>query len=462
MKLWEKLREKMLRYPQKTIKEGTASMTYEELVVFAEYCAGNFPKVPYMGIFCESEMVTAIGILSCFAAGIPAIPLPRRYGKEPCLKIIERAEIPVLFTDHDTPYRLVKLYTNGSKEVPKDVAAILFTSGSTGIPKGAMLSDENLLANIESISAYFPICKEDKVLIARSLYHSSALTCDFLVSLWNGADIVFTSDNFYPLQILNLFREEHITVFGSTPTLLSALAAFSDRFPNDIRLLSVSGECMAEGAAKKIRSGFPRAEIYCGYGLTEASPRVAYLPSGWFDCNPTATGIAIRNVRYRLVDENGEEIRTPNLLGELVVHGENVMLGYLDDPIHTREKLKDGWLYTGDLARIDEDGILYVIGRKDGMIIRGGVNIYPAEIENALFADPRVEDVLVYGYSEDHRQEIGLQICGRFETEADVATLCRQLLPLYQQPSRIELLDHLNRGITGKKRRSFSNEADRT
>ena len=460
MKLWKQLRERMMRYPERTVKEGKASMTYEELVIFAEASAERFPKVPCMGIFCESELASAIGVLACFAAGIPVIPLPRRYGKEPCLKIIERAQIPMVFTDNGSAFRLVKLPSEGPKRIPDGVAAILFTSGSTGAPKGAMLTDDNLLANVESICDYYPVCDRDKVLIARTLYHSSALTCDLLASLWKGADIVFAPGQFQPLQILRLMQDEGITAFGSTPSLVATLAAFSHRFTNEVRLLSVSGECMTEGAAKKIRNGFPDADVYCGYGLTEASPRVAYLPANLFDIRPTATGIAVRGVRCALVDESGKEITTPNLLGELIVQGKNVMLKYYDDAKQTRAKKKNGWLYTGDIARIDENGILYVVGRKDGMIIRGGMNIYPAEIENALSADPRVTEVLAYGYSENNTQGIGLQISGQFESQSDVATLCKELLPPYQLPSKIELLDHLDHGVTGKKKRRITNDAD--
>ena len=453
MKLWKQLRERMLRYPEHTVKEGTASMTYEELVIFVETCAERFPRVPYMGIFCESEMASAIGILACFAAGIPVIPLPRRYGKDACLKIIERAQIPTLFTDNGSSFRLVNFPSGKAKRIPEEVAAILFTSGSTGTPKGAMLTDDNLLSDISGVCDYFPICDRDTVLIARTLYHSSALTCDLLVSLWKGADIVFASGQFQPLQILKLLQEENVTVFGSTPSLLATLAAFSHRFTNEVRLLSISGECMNEGAASKIRNGFPDAEIYCGYGLTEASPRVAYLPADLFDVHPTATGIPIRGVRCSLVDENGKEITAPNLFGELIVQGKNVMLGYFDDAKLTRTKKKNDWLYTGDIARIDEKGVLYVVGRKDGMIIRGGMNVYPAEIENALSADPRVTEVLAYGYSENNTQGIGLQICGKFETTSEVAALCKELLPAHQMPSKIELLDHLEHGVTGKKKR---------
>ena len=453
MKLWEQLRERMMRYPEKTIKEGNATMTYEQVVIFAETCAERFPKLPYMGIFCESEMATAIGILAGLAAGIPVIPLPRRYGKDACLKIIEWADIPALFTDQNSSFRLVRLPGKGRKTVPENVATILFTSGSTGEPKGAMLTDRNLLANVKSISGYYPVSDEDRVLIARTLYHSSALTCDLLVSLWNGADIVFASGQFQPLRILKLFQDEQITAFGSTPSILATLAKFSKRNPNNVRLLSVSGECMTKGAAKIIRDGFPGAAIYCGYGLTEASPRVAYLPAEWFDACPTATGVPIKNVQFYIADESGNEIHDPDIVGELVVRGENVMLGYFDDPKQTKAKLKKGWLFTGDMAHLDEDGVLYVVGRKDGMIIRGGMNIYPAEIENALSTDPRVEDVLAYGYPENDTQGIGLRISGLFESKAEIAALCRQVLPAYQQPSRIELVERLDLGVTGKKRR---------
>lgn len=453
MKLWETLREKMLLHPEKTVKEKNASVTYEELVVMAEHYASKFPKTPCIGIFCESEMAAAIGILACFAAGITAIPLPRKYGKELCLKMIERAGISLLFTDRAAPDRLIELRTQENKEIPENVAVILFTSGSAGVPKGVMLTDENLLANIKSISSYFPICKYDKVLIARTLYHSSSLTSDLLVSLWNGADIVFTSGPYQPMEILKLFRDEQITVFGSTPTLLFGLVPFSNRFPNRIRLFSISGECMTEGMAKAIRAAFPMAKVFCGYGLTEASPRVAYLPAERFADQPTVAGIPVSGVQCRIIGGNGHEERTPNTVGELAVRGENVMLGYFSDPEQTAKTLKNGWLYTGDLAKIDEDGFLSVIGRKDDLIIRAGMNIYPAEIENTLSSDARVREVMAYGYSDGNTQQIGLRICGDFRSLAEVAELCKQTLAPYQQPSKIELADRLERGVTGKKRR---------
>ena len=151
-----------------------------------------------------------------------------------------------------------------------------------------MLSDDNLICNIEDIRSYFPITNNDTILISRPLYHSSVLTGEFLVALCAGAKIVFTSESFQPLNILKVLKTNNITVFGSTPTLMTMLSRFV-REPCElsVSLLSISGECMTEGMARTIRKAFPKADIYCGYGLSEASPRVAYLPAEDFDDDPT-------------------------------------------------------------------------------------------------------------------------------------------------------------------------------
>ena len=456
MRLWEYIKSRMMEHPEQLVCEGEASMTYEDLCIYAEHRAQNL-DCPFYAILCNSEMATAIALLSCIAAGKTAIPLPMRYGSGYYEKLLQAAQPPALITDvggylTDYPF---------SDEICKDAleknpAVLLFTSGSTGTPKGVMLSEENLISNIKDIASYFPISKHDTILIARPLYHSSVLTGEFLLSLCKGAKIVFSSEPFQPLNILTLMKQHRVTVYGSTPTLLATLSRFIRKQDDlSIRYLSVSGECMTEGMAKAIRKGFPNADVYCGYGLSEASPRVAYLPAYLFDYFPTATGIPVPSVELRLLDKEGNIIQGAMEIGELLVQGPNVMQGYFDDEERTKCVLKDGWLYTGDLAYWDHSGMLCVQGRKDDMIIRAGMNVYPVEIENELSTDPRVKDVLIYGYKKGDTQEIGMKLCGEFSNMEDVLELCRKELPSFQIPSKIELVDETEVFSGGKKRRKI-------
>lgn len=453
MKLWDLIRQKLLEHPEQTVCEGDASVTYEELCIFAEKRASE-SEASYYGILCRSELAAAMALLSCIAAGKPAIPLPVRYGQDYYLKILERAEPPAILTDFDGSLQAIPFFTDSRFDpLFSSTAVVLFTSGSTGIPKGVMLSEENLLANVEGISSYFPIGGADTILISRPLYHSSVLTGEFLTALCNGAKIVFSSEPFQPLHILSLIKKHNVTVYGSTPTLAATLARLMKTRPmSSVQFLSISGECMTEGMAKEIRKAFPNAKVFCGYGLSEASPRVAFLPAHMFDHAPTAAGIALPHVNLQIVDEH--DIPVPQgHIGELTVQGENVMLGYFKDAKKTKQTLRNGWLHTGDLAFLDEGGVLYIKGRKDDMIIRAGMNIYPAEIENALSTDARVRDVLAYGYAANGTQEVGINICGDFSDTEEVALLCRKKLPAFQMPRKIELMNSNDVQLGGKKKR---------
>lgn len=454
MILWEYIKRKMLEHPTQTISENGVSMTYEDLCIFAESYAKKL-TAQYYSILCNFEMSSAMAMLACIAAGKAVTPLPTRYGKEMYVKVLERLEPQCVITDINGEMETIPMWREKGKKTPKKgTAVILFTSGSTGKPKGIMLSEDNLVCNIKDILSYFSINSSDTVLISRPLYHSSVLTSEFLVSLCAGAKIIFTSSAFQPLNVLRLLKENNVTVFGNTPTLMTMLANFV-RKPSEllVRTLSVSGECMTDGMARKIRKAFPKADVYCGYGLSEASPRVAYLPAEDFDNDPTCAGIAVPSVKIRISRPDGNDAAKGEI-GEVLVKGNNVMTGYFDDEKRTIDTVKRGWLHTGDLGYIGKNGRLYIKGRKDDMIIRGGMNIYPAEIENALSADIRVHEIQVYGYEKNDTQEIGLKISGHFQSVCEVMKMCRQYLPNYQMPSEIKLVDELEKNAGGKKRRA--------
>ena len=452
MILWNKLKANMMRYRWATVEEGEAVMTYEQLCVFAERFGERLTESCY-GILCRSEMAAAMALLACVAAGKTAVPMPSRYGKESYLSILDRADPPCVITDCCGELTILPMEP---KEEPvfshPSPAVILFTSGSTGVSKGVMLSEENLLTNLRDISSYFPVTEKDTVLISRPIYHSSVLTGELFTALLHGCRIVFSSEAFQPSGMLRLMREKGVTVFGTTPTLAATLARFCHGGVEGVRLLSISGERMTDGVAGRIRGAFPNAAVYCGYGLSEASPRVAYLPPELFDTDPTCTGVALPSVRVRVVRPDGLDCERGEV-GEVLVKGASVMRGYLGDPERTARVIRKGWLHTGDLGYIGKNGRLYIQGRADDMIIRAGMNSYPAEIENALSADERVEELAVYGYEEGGTQQIGLKIKGRFSSVEEVARLCRACLPAYQIPSRVELVNEFPRTASGKQRK---------
>lgn len=458
MMLWKYLREHMLTHPTQKVCENGAEMTFENLVVFAETFAKELRGQVCCAIYCRSEMAAAMALLGCFAAGITALPLSTRYGDAHVKRILEHISPSCLICDIDGKFGMYSI--SDSEYVPpeEEPALIMCTSGTTGVPKGVMLSEKNIVTNVRDICEYFDIGKRDSALIARPLYHCAVLTGEFLTSLVKGTGIVFHSGVFSPATIAEIINTYEITVFGATPTLMNMLCrAIKKDTRSRLKHLVISGECMSASTGLKIRKAFPDAQIYHVYGLTEAGPRVSFLPPEHFTASPDSVGIPLSSVRVKILNDIGNEVKDGEI-GILWVKGDNVTEGYYNSPELTAQLLKDGWLCTGDIALIDENGWLKIKGRSDDMIIRAGMNIYPSEIEAELKKDKRVKDALVYGYSvNDTESRIALKISGSFKDENEVKKLCIASLPSYQVPSKIELVDELDKNESGKTVRQHSN-----
>ncbi len=444
MRLWHDLKEGMLKHPGQIICEGRAKMTFEEVAVYAELFSKKLAKESCCAILCGSEMMTSIALLSCFAAGVTAVPLSVRYGQAHCKKIMDMIDPTAVITDVDGELQVLHITDAAYQKPPVHPALIMCTSGTTGRPKGAMLTENNILTNVRDIGAYFRIGQEDTILIARPLYHCAVLTGEFLTSLLKGTAIRFYSEQFNPKFLLDLIEECKITAFCGTPTLLSMMARFvRKKVDSPLKTICISGECMGEETGKKIAEAFPCASIYHVYGLTEACPRVSYLPPRLFNDHVDSVGIPLNGVSLKIVKPDGSEA-AKNEEGILWVKGDNVMAGYYRDPDQTAKVLCGGWLCTGDIAVINADGLLKIRGRSDDLIIRAGMNIYPQEIESALKNDPRVHEVLAYKIDNPKSGvQIGLKIAGDFTDAGEVKRLCIEALPPFQVPTTIELLDEL-------------------
>ena len=450
MKLWNFIKEHMLKNPEQQIRENGASLSFEETVIWAEGFAKRLNGVECCAILCSSELAAAMSLLACFAACVTAVPLSMRYGEAHCNKILDTISPDAIIMDTNgelTVYKLKDCQYIAPDEHP---ALIMCTSGTTGKPKGAMLSEKNILTNVSDIADYFTMDKSDTILIARPLYHCAVLTGEFLTAIVRGANIRFYSEQFNPAKMLELIKEYGITAFCGTPTLLSIMARFNrSNATKTLRHICISGECMGAEVGRKIRAAFPICRIYHIYGLTEACPRVSYLPPEHFEDYPDCVGIPLKSVSIKILNEQGNLCHA-NEEGILYVKGHNVMLGYYRDPEKTATVLKDGWLCTGDIAVINDGGFLKIKGRNDDLIIKSGMNVYPAEIEGVLKQDPRVKEVLVYGFCNSFGTQIGMKLVGEFSSTEEVKQLCMKALPSFQVPSVIELVDELPKNGSGK------------
>lgn len=451
MKLWTYLQNKMQDNLQQLVCEDSAEMTFEELIIFAKAFSKELKGIKCCAILCKSEMAASLALLSCFAAEVTALPLSQRYGELHCNKILDTICPDAVITDSNGQFQIVRISNSTYKEPEVHPALIMCTSGTTGVPKGAMLTETNIVTNVSDIAVYFSIDHSDRILISRPLYHCAVLTGEFLTALVKGTRIYFDSGAFNPSHILSFIHKHRITAFCGTPTLLRMIVRFQRNQENaSLKHLCISGECMSLEVGLQIASAFPNANIYHMYGLTEASPRISYLPPRLFKEYADCVGIPLRSVSLKVLSPEGKPVDL-NEIGTLWVKGDNIMEGYYQDPQRTSDVIKDGWLCTGDLALFNKAGLLKIIGRSDDLIIKAGMNIYPQEIENALKLDPRVREVYVSSCKDkNHGTQIVLNISGDFLNTAQVKELCCTHLPAYQVPTRINLLDEIPKNSSGK------------
>lgn len=335
-----------------------------------------------------------------------------------------------------------------------DTAVILYTSGTTGKPKGAELTHDNLVTNAEAIGrSLLRIEQHDVVLGCLPLFHVFGLTCGLNAVVLAGACLTLIT-KFEGGRALRVIQRDRVSVFEGVPTMFSGLLGASNRDQYDLSSMRV---CVSGGAAlpvevlREFEEAFA-ATVLEGYGLSETSPVVCFNHLDRLR-KPGSIGEAIEGVDVRILDDDGDEV-TPGEPGELVVRGPNVMKGYWQLPDATAETIVDGWLRTGDVARQDEDGLIFIVDRKKDLIIRGGFNIYPREVEEAAYEHPDVVEAAVVGLPHaDLGEEVGLAVAlrpGSTATGADVRAFVTQRVAAYKYPRRVWIVDELPKGATGK------------
>ena len=346
-------------------------------------------------------------------------------------------------------------------EPAEDVAVLQYTGGTTGVSKGAMLTHRNLVANVQQAIDVFVQNPDQftgrKCVGALPFFHIYGLTCVMLFGIRLGVEQVLLP-RFEVEEALAVFENTKPTMFSGVPTMYMALLASDQDLRkhhlHDVMIFNSGGSALPVNLKRSFeeRVGKP---LFEGYGLSEASPVTHNNPPFLGEGREGSIGIPIPSTDARIVDvESGEREMPVGESGELIIKGPQVMKGYLNMPEETASTLKDGWLHTGDVAKMDEDGYFFIVDRKKDMIVASGYNVYPREVEEVLFEHPDVAEAVAIGVPDEYRGEtvkaFVVKRSGATTTEEEIMAFCKERLAAYKAPKAVEFRDDLPKSAVGK------------
>lgn len=334
-----------------------------------------------------------------------------------------------------------------------DVAALLYAPTSSKVVRGCMLTHGNLEWNARTTARLCKMTSDDVVMGVLPFFAAYGQSCVMNASIYAGSSIVL-HESFIPGEVLKSLQHEQVTVFMGVPTMYVYILNHPLIYQYDlssVRLWTCGGAPFSREVMERWNNELG-ARIYEGYGLTEAAPLVCMQPlEGTYKIG--SIGLPPEDVEVKVVDEEGKELERGEV-GELIVRGPNVMKGYYNKPEETEKVLKDGWLYTGDMVYMDNDGYLFIVGRKKDLIIRGGFNIYPREIEEVLASHPLISEAAVVGVpnkylGEEVKAYVKLKP-GSTLTEEQVLEYCEERLPYYRTPKFVVFVKSFKKDPSGQ------------
>ncbi|HKG67091.1 MAG TPA: long-chain fatty acid--CoA ligase [Solirubrobacteraceae bacterium] len=431
------------------------------------------PNVPYFGVI-------YYGVLRAGGVVVPMNPLLKGrevkfYVEDPGAKLLfawgdfeeaaakgaEEGGAELILVKPGEFEQLVAGYepdTEVAERADDDTAVLLYTSGTTGAPKGAELTHANLRNNCELAARTLAQASEEDVLLgALPLFHSFGQTCGLNAAVSVGACLSMIP-RFDPAKALEIIERDKVTIFQGVPTMYHAMLNSDAKETADVSCLRA---CMSGGAAMpvEVMRSFEEAfgcEVLEGYGLSETSPVASFNQPGR-ERKPGSIGTPIEGVEMKLVDEEGNDVEGTGdeHVGEIAIRGHNIMKGYWGKEDATKEVLdEDGWFRSGDMAYVDEDGYFFIVDRKKDMIIRGGYNVYPREIEEVLYEHPAVSEAAVVGVPDDKMgEEVGAAVVlkeGEHVDADELREFVKEQVANYKYPRKIWFPDELPKGPTGK------------
>ena len=342
---------------------------------------------------------------------------------------------------------------------PQDPINIQFTSGTTGFPKGATLTHRNILNNGLFIGEAMRLTPHDRLCIPVPLYHCFGMVLGNLAVLTHGGCIVYPNDAFEPLSVLQAVQQEKCTGLHGVPTMFIAELdhpRFAEFDLSTLRTGIMAGSPCPIEVMKRVQRDMHMGEVTIAYGMTETSPVSCQSSTTTpLDKRVSTVGLVQPHLEIKIIDPETGQVVPRGATGELCTRGYSVMQGYWDDPARTREAIDaEGYMHTGDLATMDDEGYVNIVGRSKDMVIRGGENVYPREIEEFLYRHPQIQDVQVVGLPDP---KYGEELCawiiakpGQQLSDADVRAFCQGKIAHYKVPRYIKFVSEFPMTVTGK------------
>lgn len=483
------------KYPENTaIIYENEKLTYHDLKDKVDRLAAAWKELgaakgDRLGLMVGNHPIYVVSYYAALKLGMIVVQINPHYTPRELLEIFNDSETAYLVAEPDglekiakisEIYSFKKIFSTGDSQTPdiptiseliekavplketcsvlakKDIAVIQYTGGTTGKKKGAMLTHFNLSANVLQSKVLYGstmVYGQEIILTATPLYHVYGMTSGMNLPIYLGAAILLVN-RFELEKVLRLIQTYRPTFFPGVPKMYNAFANYPEIDHYDLTSFKV---CTSGSAPlpieimKKLKdlTGVPIGE---GYGLSETSPTTHRNPPDGVS-KIGSIGIPLPATDCRIVDENGVDV-PEKTVGEILIKGPQVMLGYWNKPEETAQALKDGWLYTGDLATMDDEGYFYIVGRKKEMVIVGGFNVYPQEVEGVLYEHPAVLEAAVVGIPDKEAGEIvKAYIVPKAGKDIDIQELkehCYQNLTRYKVPKQFEIRESLPRNTVGK------------
>jgi long-chain acyl-CoA synthetase len=437
-------------------------------------------------LIADSGVFWVSAYLGIMRAGMVCVPLPPRLDAAeleyirnvtaPTLAFVEAKYVAavsptlaglVLFNDQPMPQAADSLassampeQTNDASDLPEvaadDLAALMFTSGSTGRPRGVMVTGRNIMANTDSIVEYLVLTSRDRIMAVLPFHYCFGASL-LHTHLRAGGSMVIDSRFMYPEKVLQRMRETECTGFAGVPShfqiLLrkSGLAKFS--FP-DLRYVQQAGGPLAPAFIRELRQALPNTKLFVMYGQTEATARLSYLPPESIDTKLGSVGKGIPGVKLTVVNELGDPVAHGET-GEIVAEGQNVTLGYWRDEAETAQHFRNGKLYTGDLATVDDDGFIFIVDRAKDFLKCGGKRVSCRQLENILLEHSELLEAAIVGVPDDVLGEAAVAYIVPRDPKAQlpieqITSYCKERMPLPVVPKRFVVLGSLPKNNSGK------------
>ncbi|KGR77893.1 class I adenylate-forming enzyme family protein [Ureibacillus manganicus] len=461
------------------------TLTYKELYMQAERLASylqskGYKKGDIAAIYMNNSDMFLVCYFGVQLLGMAAMPINTKLAVPEVQYILNHSEAKVLIADQAlytnaeaTGYEFEEVIINEKSlqkivedaslnekfvtvEVkPDEMAVVMYTSGTTGKPKGVMLSQRNLYETGRIWSESMEMNEHDRMFICTPLFHCAASHVFAVPILYSGGTIVI-EEAFSPDKTLQQLVETEATIFFGVPAMYTILLnrpnTKSLSFPK-LRLFTYGAAPMPYEILRQLKEAFPQVRVQNLYGQTENTPAASSLLDDQALLKIGSVGKPLVRTEVQVVDTEGVPVPLGEV-GEIVVKGPQVMIGYLKNPEETARTIKDGWLYSGDLGRFDEEGYLYIVDRKKDMIIRGGENVYPVEIEDVIYQIPEILETAVVGIPHEVYGEVPKVFVvlkeGKTLDADEIINYCVKNLAKYKVPAEVEFIDVLPRNASGK------------